>query len=215
MILVNVDVPENYQKQAKYIFQFFSHIWGIPLRICCRNSYEEKPHIIYTSDIQKIKQSDTVVIPFDEELYKENTVCNVVDKNGICLWTKSTAENGNIDLIASSYRLITFMDELQIKEENRDRKGRFTSDALALSRRTIAKLPLIEAYAQYLLKRLLVNNPNLENFIIPRWPNLKKYVISITHDTDAISLGAPGELLTNFIKFLARRNKTQKKLPKL
>lgn len=207
MISVGIDIPEDYRSIAEYILRLFSSIWGIRLRICASGS-EEKPHMVYTSDARKLKQSNIVVIMFDEELYKKDTVCDIVNKGNIHLWTKAGVGGEEADLIASTYRLITFMDELQVKEEDRDRLGRFTSDALTPSRNAVATFPLVESHAQYLLERLLAGNPDLERSAIPRWPNGKKYAVSLTHDTDAIGLSAPGELLINFAKSLIRLSRT-------
>ena len=42
---------------------------------------------------------------------------------------------------------------------------------------------------------------------MPKWPDGKRFAVAVTHDTDAVSLGAPRELLTNLAKFALRRDR--------
>lgn len=207
MILVYLDVPDDYQRKAEYVFRLFSCIWGIPLRIS-RSRGKKNPTIVYSKDISGIEPTDSLHIPFDSDYYESQTRYDGVKRNGIYLWTKSSGEHSNPDLIGSTYRLLTFIDEMQVKAENRDRRGIFRTVDLPPGRRTVAQVPLVEQHANHLMQELLVRKPDLRKSMISRWPNGKKYVISLTHDTDAVALGAPAEILTNFVKSLHRRQRT-------
>ena len=201
MIVVCLDVPEDYHRKAEYVFRVFSNIWGIPLKIS-RGKSRKNPAIIYSKQTAGIESTDIVHIPFDSESYESKTRYNGVNQNGICLWTKSSGSHTIPDLIGNTYRLLTFLDEMQVREEDRDPRGIFKTVHLPPERRTVAQVPLVENHARHLLHELLIRNPDLRKSMIPRWPNGKKYVISLTHDTDAVTLGAPAEILTNFVKFL-------------
>lgn len=213
-----INIPDSYKKKAEYIFGIFSQIMGIPIRISDRMDGKEKTDILYTppSNYLSSKQNATIIIPFDDKVYHENAVGGtIIEKDGFYLYTIPSEKNCNTtDLIASSFRLLTFMDEKHIPQEVRDQKGIFTIDALSPQRKKAVKIPLIENHANYILKQLIKNNPNLKKSVIPRWPNGKKYVISITHDTDAVHLGSPMEILTNISKYVIRKNDTYLKMVK-
>jgi hypothetical protein len=205
-ISINFDIPESYYNKAKYIFSIYSKAWGIPLNIYRNQSIAKDADIVYTRSTQNAQWDERIIIPFDERLYEKNTECDVITKNGYSLWVNSS-EKINIDLIASTYRLLNFTDETQINPNARDDKGIFLIQALPDNRKKITKLPIVEDHINFLLKKLLINNPSLEKSIIPRWPNGKKYVLSITHDTDATNLGSPKELLANLTKLLIRQDR--------
>jgi len=202
-----MNIPEKYEAKAKYCFNILSQIWGIPLRILRKNA-QEKPNIVYALNVKQVASDRTVFINFDEEMYNPRTVCDLVQMDDLDIWIKDSENPRDADIIGGIYRLITFMDESQVKEEHRDRRGIFNTNALPLSRKKGLQIPLIENHAYYLLRELIRYHPYLKDQSIPRWPNGKKYVISITHDTDAVNLGSSKEILTNLTKAIVRRDKT-------
>jgi len=103
--------------------------------------------------------------------------------------------------------LLTFLDEQQVSPDSRDRRGTFFSHALPVPRQRTAQLPLVDYHAQYLLQQLARSRSDVTRSAIPKWPGGKKYAIAITHDTDAVTLGAAKELGTNLAKFLVRRDR--------
>ena len=205
-VCINIDIPDKYYNKAKYIFSTCSMAWGIPLKISRGLSYSEDADIFYSRNAKYIQWDNHIIIPFDEQLYDKKTECDVIIKDGYSLWVRPS-EKVNIDLVASTFRLLNLTDESQINNNARDDKGVFPTSALPDNRKTISKIPIVEDHINLLLEKLLQNNPNLKESIIPRWPGGKKHVISITHDTDAVNLGSPKELLTNSAKFVIRREK--------
>ncbi len=67
---------------------------------------------------------------------------------------------------------------------------------------------MVDHHAQYLLQQLTKSSSAFSLPTIPKWPGGKRYVVALTHDTDSVALGAAGELVTNFSKFLIRRDRT-------
>ena len=202
-VIIHLDIPENYYDKAKYIFSMYSMAWGIPIQLSKNKSLFKKAHIVYTKRTHSMQFNGKIVIPFDEALYEKHTKCDVIIKDGYHLWVKSSEKN-NIDLIASTYRLLAFSDECQIRKTERNKSGIFSVNSLPENRKKIIKLPIVEDHIAFIIEKLLINIPSIKNSIIPRWPNNKKYVISITHDTDAVNLGSPKELLTNSLKYFLR-----------
>lgn len=162
---------------------------------------------MYSSDHEH-RDRGTVYIPFDGRLYDAECRCDSVQQDGLRLWSAAGAEPEVHDIVAGTFRLLTFLDERQIPQGARDQRGTFFSHALPVARQRTASLPLADHHAQYLLRRLSKSQTDFTQPTIPKWPGNKKYVIAITHDTDAVSLGAAKELITNISKFLLRRDRT-------
>ncbi len=110
--------------------------------------------------------------------------------------------------MASTYRLLTFLDEHQVDDGARDRRGVFRTEALPTGRRQVTGVPLVDDHAASLLRRLEQIRPGVVATALPKWPGGKRYAVVVSHDTDAVTLGAPRELLTNLAKLLVRRNRT-------
>ncbi len=211
-IKVIIDIPENYVRKARYVFGIFANSWGIPIRILkAQKQNDDRADIVYTSKCNK--QNNAITIPFDQRLYEGKTKCGSIRLKNNDLWSNSS--EATTDLIASSFRLITLIDEEQIKQGSRDRKGIFLIDALPAARKALVKVPIIESLSEYLLNQLLLRKPMLKHAMLPRWPFNKQYVISLTHDTDAVNLGAPKEIITNLAKFSIRREKVHFDMAKL
>ena len=205
MIRVATNIPEFFYPKAEYIFRFFSHLWGVPVSISRYPLQAEKADIMYSSNHQDRHQG-AVCIPFNERLYDAECRCDSVRHDGLTIWSMSGSERDSPDIVAGSYRLLTFLDEQQVPSDARDRRGIFFSHALPAPRRRTARLPLVDYHAQYLLRQLTKSRSDFTWPAVPKWPGGKKYAIAVTHDTDAVSLGAAKELGTNFAKFLIRRD---------
>ena len=206
MIRVATSIPESFHSKAEYVFRFFSHLWGIPVLISRHHLQAEKPDILYSSNHQH-RHHGAIYIPFDERLYDAGCPCDSMLYDDLTLWSRPGAELNSIDIVASTYRLLTFLDEQQVPSEARDQRSTFFSHALPVARRRTARLPLADHHARYLLQQLIKTRSDLAQAAIPKWPGGKKYAIAVTHDTDAVSLGAMKELGTNLAKFLLRRDR--------
>src|SRR5207247_2589553 len=57
------------------------------------------------------------------------------------------AGEGSLDLVAATYRLLTYQDERDVPETARDRRGAFLSTALPPARQQTADRPLVEEHA--------------------------------------------------------------------
>lgn len=202
-LLVGIDVPESYFNKACYVFELFAQAWGLGLKFARNTNQAVTCDILYTAQPGQIEAAGPVVIPFEEGLYGMGARCEVVRKDGLELYLGG-GRTGS-DLVAATYRLITLLDEALVPPEDRDRRGIFLVDKLPPNLREASRIPLVENHARHLLERLLRARPHLASQRLPRWPDGKKYALCLTHDTDAATLGAPRELLTNLAKFLLRR----------
>jgi len=206
MIRVATNIPDSFHHKAEYVFRFFSDLWGIPVSISHHLVQGEKLDVIYSSNHEHQRQG-IIYIPFNERLYDAECCCDSVQHDGLQLWTMAGAEPDAHDIVASTFRLLTFLDEQQIPQHARDHRGTFFSHALPVSRQRTAQFPLADHHARYLLQQLSKSRTDFTQPTIPKWPGHKKYAIAITHDTDAISLGAAKELITNISKFMLRRDR--------
>jgi hypothetical protein len=204
MITVQLDIPDQFRNRAKFVFTNFAHHWGIPIRFV---NESENVDLIYTSRESQYCGTSFPTIPFDSELYRPDTVCrsDVNNDEGIRLWKKG-AENGNSDIVAAGYRLLTLLDETQISADKRDPRGNILSNSLTSDRLAIAQEPVFENHAQYIFNRVIARRPELAHQRINRWPDGKRYAVSLTHDVDAVRLGAPLELASNLAKAMLRRD---------
>ena len=207
MIRVATSIPEAFHPQTEYVFRFFSHLWGIPVLVSRYESQAEKPDIIYSASDQHRDQG-AVYVSFNKHLYDATCRCDSIECDGLRLWSEAGAACASHDLVGSSYRLLTFLDEQQVPLDCLDRRGTFFSHALPVPRQRTAQLPLVDYHAQYLLQQLARLRSDFSRSAIPKWPSGKKYAIAITHDTDAVSLGAAKELATNLAKFVMQRDRT-------
>lgn len=206
-LTVSIPIPDPSFRKAKYGFDILSHIWGIPLRVH-HGEVPGPPDILYGARKPPGSSSNTLFIPFREEMYAPRTPCESLPVDGWDIWAGRSQGLPEIDFVGGLFRLITLMDESQVGNENRDRKGIFYTEALPQSRQKTLHIPLVENHAAFLLSRLLRLHPWIEERSVPRWPQGKKYVISLTHDNDAVNPSAMREILTNLVKTVFRRDKT-------
>lgn len=205
MIRVGIAIPEAYAPRAEYVFRLFSEHWGIPATIV-RGSECGQVDIRYSTAPDPGCRT-TLHIGFDERLYDASRQCACSTRDGFRLWMGHDAANASFDPVAGSYRLLTYADEQQVPREARDRRGIFRSPALPPGRRQSAQIPMVDEHAAYVLQQLGRVRPELTQRIKPKWPNGKGYAVIVTHDTDAVTVGAASELATNLLKLVARRDR--------
>jgi hypothetical protein len=121
------------------------------------------------------------------------------------LWTPEGAEVENVDLIGGLGRLLTLADETQIDESLRNAYGTFLVAALSPARGRVRMEPLVEHHSSALCRRLKILAPGLPT-PGPLWPAGHRYAVTVTHDTDAVALSAPLEILFNGVKAVLRRD---------
>jgi hypothetical protein len=119
------------------------------------------------------------------------------------LWAPCGTKREDIDLIGGLVRLLILADETQVQERERNSRGIFSVAALPPPRAEVRAEPLVEYHAMALARRLQRLIPNHAP-PPPLWPAGYRYAVVVTHDTDAVALGAPLEILFNGIKALTR-----------
>ena len=187
------------------MFAFFGEQWGVPVAV----SHELSPETDIAYCARESGLSDGIVhVPFDASMYDARCRCTAVAQEGLHLWMRPEVAVPSADVVGSSYRLLTLLDEHQVAPESRDRRGIFTAEALPPSRRAVADVPIVDEQAAWLLTRVEIARQASISHRTGKWPSGKRYAIAVTHDTDAISLGAGRELLTNLVKSVIRRNRT-------
>lgn len=206
MLAISLEIPQKYRNKAQYVFNSFSQIWGLPIRFC--NHDESNIHIRYAATTPAQNSAgNTIVVPLDEDLYEKETICSLTQKEGYDMWSKNS-NSRDVDLVASSYRLLTLQDESQVPRRARDSMGAFMVADLPPHRRIATDIPLVDSHAQQLLGRILRSYPEMAARIVPKWPNGASYAVSLTHDTDAVNVGAPKEIIKNAANFFLKRDAT-------
>ncbi len=206
-VVVLLNIPSDFIPQAKYVFNYFGNSWGLPVDIIFDKNGEAPIHVLYGFRNEALSLDGAVFIPFDASLYDQQTVCTLCDCDGFAALGKAGTPDTGIDLVASTFRLLTMVDEHQIDSASRDKLGNFFVDALPEGRRRSIDLPLVDYYAAFLLDKLLALTPELRSNILPRWPHGKKFAVCLTHDSDLIHMGSPIELATAMVKGFVRRKR--------
>jgi len=202
MLNVILRVPEQVQSKARYAFETLSATWGLPVR------FIDEPtagcDVVYGESSQR--DGRVPVLPFDARAYLPETLCAGLRSGGKVMWAPASTPIERLDLVGSTFRLLTFMDESRVPQAARDRRGIFNTDSLPEGRREVLAEPLVENHAELLFERLCAAHPCLKQNRQPLWPNGKKYALLLTHDTDAITLGSPMEMTYNLGKAILRRD---------
>ena len=149
MIRVAIAVPEPYRQRAAYVFGVFSQQWGIPVALVADGDA--------SADVRYRAQPDpprgaAIDIPFDARAYVPAERCTTIERNGYQLWTRPNTDPAAVDVVGGSYRLLTFLDEQQVDEAARDRRGIFQTAALPSPRSAVGKLPVVDHHAGFSLR---------------------------------------------------------------
>src|SRR4051794_7299600 len=207
LIRVSLRVPDRYVARARHVVSVFAQQWGIPVHVSLDGS-AGGADIRYGPSDSRDGERAALEIPFDPRVYEPSCRCALLSDAGVQVWGPEDSDPGSVDLIGSCHRLLTFLDEQQVDPAARDRRGGFPSGALPAARRDTTAVPLVDDQAALILQRLERARPGLSASAMPKWPDGKRYAIAITHDTDAVSLGAPRELATNAAKLVVHRDPT-------
>lgn len=121
------------------------------------------------------------------------------------LWGLQGRGVESLDIIGGAFRLLALIDEAGVQEAARDERGIFKTCSLPAERFAVLEEPLFENHASQLGMLLLPYLGGASG--LPTWPDGKKWALLLTHDTDALHLGAPLEVLYNSSKALLRRDK--------
>ena len=160
---------------------------------------------------EPLPDAKTVHIPFDPRCFHPSSVFKGLGNP--VLWThQDVQDETEIDLIGGAFRLLAFLDESQVAEDERDRLGVFHTDALPESRRVLRAEPIMENHVRKL--SAILDAPEMHDNIMAKWPNGKKWALLVTHDTDAVHLGAGAEIAFNLAKAIIRRQSLRFKMIK-
>ncbi|MBM4327381.1 MAG: hypothetical protein FJ118_09485 [Deltaproteobacteria bacterium] len=207
MIRVSIQVPHPYRSRAEYVFRTFALRWGIPVLFT-----SDEPDLRYGGSDSAAAAGAALRLPFDESAYRPQTVCAFRRKDGSANWVVAGDDRDWPDLVGTTYRLLTHLDESQVRAENRDRRGIFVNKALPPDRAQSAAVPFVENHAAALLEQALRVRPRLKEAAIPRWPGGKRYALVLTHDVDAVNVSAPLEMAANLTKALLRGSASHARL---
>ena len=201
---VTVRVAPDLAPKARYVFAVLSTHWGVPVR------FVEQPepgfNLVYGT--RKDTDGDAVHLLCDPEQYSPSVHCVALQAHGSWLWAPHKCAVEQADIVGSIFRLLTFLDETQVDEAARDRRGNFTTQALSPARKSMAATPLVEIESERLFETVCRTQPAWRGLRMSRWPAGKKYAFLLSHDTDAITLGAPSEMAYNFAKAVLRHDIT-------
>jgi len=204
VIKIELRIPETFEPRARYALAQLALAWGLPARFVTGGAAGGA--VLVYGDPGRRRPGDALFVPFDAELYEPATRCETAPLEGVTVWVRQGVAPGAIDLVGGAYRLLALLDESQIEEAGRSRRGTFLCAALPEKRQTCTAEPLVEHHAAILFERLRTACPALADACVPRWPNGKRWVTILTHDTDAVRIGAPAEIATNLGKAILRRD---------
>jgi hypothetical protein len=143
------------------------------------------------------------VLPYDPRCYDATT--RFVALGSPLLWAPVGTDIENVDPIGGLTRLLTLTDEEQVDERSRNGYGIFSVAALPAPRASVHAAPLVEHHVAALEQRLLPHlAPESRRAAHPLWPTGRRYAVVVTHDADAVALGAPLEILFNAVKAVLR-----------
>ncbi len=203
MLTIQLRIPDAFHARARHALGAVSLAWGLPVRVVGADA--SGADVVYGEPGSR-RDGDALFWPFDAALYDPATRCASRVEDGRTLWTRDGVAAADTDLVGGVHRLLTFQDESQIDETQRDRRGIFNMVAVPAPRRAVATAPMVEYHADQLFARLVAARPALANEAMPRWPDGKRWAVVLTHDTDAVRIGALAEMATNVGKALLRRD---------
>ncbi len=201
---ISIQVPPSVQPKARYALRQLSVVSGLKLELVDRDF--SRPDAVYGDASERC--SDCLWLPYDPDAYDTRIKHLGHSIEGVKVWGPASATPDRWDLVGATFRLLTFQDESQVPEQGRDNKGVFRVESLPRERQQVLTEMLVENQAGILTRRLAAQKQVGGEFILPRWPLGKKWALLLSHDTDAITLGSPQELLTNLLKGLGRRDRT-------
>lgn len=185
--------------EIRYAFDEVSVRLGVPIRISAEPA-SNTVHLVYGDPPHGV---DAPWVPFDVRCYEPGSVFTTLGKPPLWVAPGVRAVE-DVDLIGGIFRLLALLDESELRDSSRDALGTFSVAAMSAARHSTLAEPLVEnhvAAIQAAIERRHPLPPPLE-----RWPNGCKWVMLLTHDTDAVSLGAIPELAFNAAKLLLRRD---------
>lgn len=142
------------------------------------------------------------VLPYDRRCYDATASFAAVGSPP--LWAPDGTDIDTVDPVGGLARLLTLADETQINDQLRNAYGIFPVAALPPSRASVHAVPLVEHHVAALRRLLERLTPGLPAAGHPLWPAGRRYAVVITHDTDAVALAAPLEILFNAVKAALR-----------
>jgi hypothetical protein len=188
--------------EIRFTFDEISMRLGIPIQLCTELT-SETAHLVYGIPADGV---NAAWIPFDVCCYKPESP--FTNYGNPVLWAASGARNREeIDLVGGMFRLLALLDESQVSEGSRDKRGIFPVNALPQARRNTLAEPLVENHVAAI--REVIQRHQVLPAALEKWPNGYKWVVLLTHDTDALNLAAVPELLFNASKLLLRRDRVR------
>lgn len=148
----------------------------------------------------------TAWLPFWSETYDADAIHAAAGVDGLPCWLpRNRLDARPADLIGSTWRLLSLLDESQVPAASRDSGGAFLTDALPPARRAQLDQPLAEWHVEALARHLAASGVGLDGFV-DRWPGRKRYAALVTHDADGPRLQQAGELAKALAKGVFRRS---------
>jgi hypothetical protein len=206
-ITYRLSVPPPLEAKARYAINTLADIMGIPIREL-GNTAEVPVDILYGDGDGAGGHvgGARLLLPCDFDAYDATSSYTHYTYEELKVWGPTNRFANNWDVVGATFRLLALLDEKHVRDGCRDRRGVFSVACLPQTRREVCAEPLVENHAAILLRKLASIYPQLNAHIVPRWPNGKRYALVVTHDTDAVSLGSPSEMLYNATKGILRRD---------
>jgi hypothetical protein len=192
---IALDVPAQFESAAAWAIRHIATVWGVAVRISGEGARD--PDIVYSA---APASGDIRAWRFNAHCYDGLGSFSAHAAGERMIWSEGELVP---DLVGGIFRLLTLQDEADVDPGDRNQLGIFNTPSLPARRRAVVGRPMVEHHIDSLWDQAKRVRPDLTQR--PRWPSAKRWACVITHDTDAVSLGRPRELLYNAAKLLIRR----------
>lgn len=208
------NIPQSFVSKAAYAVDCINQRSSLAALLCFNQP--QTVEVLYSDNLNISNIKQQLRVPFQPEWYlKEKLNPDLVMQLQNFVASGFSSESGaNLDLIGVVYRFLNLLDEVEVPTEQLDRRGIFLTSALPLWRRQLLNLPVVDLVAQSFKDRVLKVYPGLVSALMPYWPSAKNFALVITHDTDVLRAGALNEILSNSLKALLRKSRTNFQMAK-
>lgn len=202
-IRIGIDVPQVLYSAATYATGALVERLGVPAVLGHMDRIPQ-PDLVYSIRVNPSFKGLSYIC--DPLLYEPQCKCNAIKVKGLHVWVRRGTDPLAIDPIGGIFRLLTLLDENHVPQTCRDKRGIFIDDALPDERQKTIAVPFVEQHAELVWRALVKDRPELSKANRVRWPNGAQFAAAVTHDVDAIHLGAPREILFNAARALVRND---------
>ena len=193
-----------YIREIEYVFSELAVRLGCSFNL--HESVSEEIDIVYGA----IPDNRLAFLKFDARCYQNKTDIFSCFKDTFLWGASDIQKQYDLDLIGGIFRILTMADENHIQDSQRDQRGIFLVDDLPGPRAEVYDKPLVEYHVSEVANLLRIVRPSFEIDRNKFFGN--RNVLLLTHDTDAVDICSPMEIIFNFGKSIFRRDSVRREM---